>query len=252
MKLTLPVILLLYFSAIAQEKTTFYFDFNQAITNRDIALWIEANPNAHIQKIYGYTDKSGSEVYNRDLSERRALYIYERLKVAGLTMDDAGQKGFGESQSAKNHNAKDRKVVIYYAAHQVSEPIVLHTEFGRTMIMANKGDKIVLRDVYFKSGTAFIVSQSMPVLKELYTIMRDNPKLKIDLQGHICCQSTDLDKLSEKRAMEIYLYLKNNGINEKRMTYRGFGSTRPIHPLPEKSPDDMIANRRVEIEIIEK
>ena len=252
MKLTLPVLLLLCVSANAQEKFTVYFEFNQAITNQNMQHWIDENPHARIQKIYGYTDKSGDAVYNQELSERRAAYIYERLKGSTVEFDNVDQKGFGESQSSTSHNDKDRKVVVYYAAPQIYEVSAVKTEFGNKIAAAAKGDKIVLKNVYFRGGTAFILKESAPALKELYVILRDNPKLKIDLQGHICCQTTDLDNLSEKRAVEIFLYLKNNGINEKRMTFRGFGSTRPIHPLPEKSPDDMIDNRRVEIEIIDK
>ncbi|ALM50234.1 hypothetical protein AMR72_15875 [Flavobacterium psychrophilum] len=130
MKLLLPAILLLCLPANAQQQFTVYFDFNQAITNRDVSQWMAANPNARIQKIYGYTDKSGSESYNQELSERRAGYIYERLKGAGIVLDDVEQKGFGESQSTKNRNANDRKVVVYYTSPQISEPMVLRTDLA--------------------------------------------------------------------------------------------------------------------------
>lgn len=252
MKLILPAILLLCFQANAQQQFTVYFDFNQAVTNREVSQWMVANTNARIQKIYGYTDKSGSESYNQELSERRAGYIYERLKGAGIILDDVEQKGFGESQSTKNRNADDRKVVVYYTSPQISEPMVLRTDFGNKMITANRGDKVVLRGVHFRGGTAYILKESGSVLNELYLIMRDNPKLKIDIQGHICCEPDDIDNLSEKRAVEIFLYLKNNGIKEDRMAVKGFGSTRPVYKLPEKNQNEMQANRRVEIEIVEK
>ena len=52
------------------------------------------------------------------------------------------------------------------------------------------------------------------------------------------------------RAKAINNFLVANGINEKRLTYKGFGSTQPIFPLPEKDEGQRSANRRVEIMIV--
>jgi flagellar motor protein MotB len=46
--------------------------------------------------------------------------------------------------------------------------------------------------------------------------------------------------------------LIQNGINRKRISYKGYGNTRPVHPIPEKSPEEEEDNRRVEIMIVEK
>lgn len=54
------------------------------------------------------------------------------------------------------------------------------------------------------------------------------------------------------RIKTVFDYLVNNGIDEMRLHYRSFGSTRPIYPLPEKNEQEHIANRRVEIEILAK
>ena len=35
------------------------------------------------------------------------------------------------------------------------------------------------------------------------------------------------------------------------MTYKGYGVSRPVHPIPEKSPEEEDDNRRVEILIVE-
>ena len=82
--------------------------------------------------------------------------------------------------------------------------------------------------------------------------MQDNPKLKIEIQGHICCQLTnDLQALSVARAKAVYNFLVSNQINRKRLSFKGFGTTNPIHPIPEKSEKEEQENRRVEIVILE-
>lgn len=81
--------------------------------------------------------------------------------------------------------------------------------------------------------------------------MQTNENMRIEIHGHICCKDDDIGNLSVLRAMAIYNYLSVKGIDEKRMRYKGFGSKRPIHPLPEKTETQRIANRRVEIVILE-
>ena len=96
-----------------------------------------------------------------------------------------------------------------------------------------------------------MVPGSRAVLSELLVIMRNRPKLKIDIQGHICCQEQEVANISEKRAKAVYDFLVRNGIDKSRLSYQGFQSSRPVYPLPEKNDEERDANRRVEIEIIE-
>ena len=82
--------------------------------------------------------------------------------------------------------------------------------------------------------------------------MNDNPKLKIEIQGHICCKlPNQIDAVSTARARAIYNFLIANKVNRKRLSFKGFGATRPIHPIPEKSTQEEEDNRRVEIMIVE-
>jgi outer membrane protein OmpA-like peptidoglycan-associated protein len=80
--------------------------------------------------------------------------------------------------------------------------------------------------------------------------MQQNPLLKIDIQGHVCCVKSDRQDLSTQRAKAIYKFLEMKGIPKSRMSYRGLGSTQPLYALPEKTEEERAANRRVEIEIV--
>ena len=57
-------------------------------------------------------------------------------------------------------------------------------------------------------------------------------------------------KISEKRAKTVYNFLIKNRINKNRLSYTSFGNTKPIYPIPEKTEEERIANRRVEVEIV--
>ena len=83
--------------------------------------------------------------------------------------------------------------------------------------------------------------------------MVDNPTLKIEIQGHICCKRPDEPEvISTARARAVYNYLIRNNIDRTRMSFKGYGVSRPIHPIPEKNALEEDDNRRVEILVKEK
>ena len=83
-------------------------------------------------------------------------------------------------------------------------------------------------------------------------MMQNNPNVKIDIQGHLCCQFTNRMKhVSTDRALAVYDFLVKNKIKSNRLKYKGYGVKKPIHPIPEKSPTQEAENRRVEIKILQ-
>lgn len=121
----------------------------------------------------------------------------------------------------------------------------------RQVKKAKVGDKIRLENLNFIGGTAKLVPESEPVLEGLLKVMRNFPDLKIDIQGHICCDKYKDHELSRQRAKMVYEYLRKGGIDKSRISYHNFGGSRPIYIIPEASEAQREINRRVEIEIIE-
>lgn len=120
----------------------------------------------------------------------------------------------------------------------------------------NKGDELILEGLNFYPGSHRTLPEAKPVLKKLLQRLQDNPTLNVEIQGHVCCASKPnedgLDdetgdfKLSWNRAQYVRDYLIQNGIAESRISFRGFAMTRPL-VFPEKTIQDQIKNRRVEI-----
>ena len=80
----------------------------------------------------------------------------------------------------------------------------------------------------------------------------NNPALKIDIYGHTDNFGDEEYnyKLSEKRALAVYDYLVDKGIDPSRLSCKGFGSDVPI--AGNESEDERGKNRRVEFKIREK
>jgi outer membrane protein OmpA-like peptidoglycan-associated protein len=121
----------------------------------------------------------------------------------------------------------------------------------RKVNTAKAGEKLTIQNLEFQLNTFAVVPQSRARLFELLLVMQNNPDLKIEIHGHLCCQPVDRVDLSTKRAKAVYGFLVANDIDKTRLSYKGFGSTQPIYALPEKNDAERAANRRVEILIVE-
>lgn len=251
-----------FISCLIQAQThTVYFDFDideaNATSEASLDKWMDEHKDAYVYKVYGYADSTGYAIYNVDLSQRRAAYVMEKLKEANIAIADSVDiEGFGEDFKQDPVAEKNRKVEIYYSrpAPKKAEPVEIPkkpTEFTRLVEKSKVGDKLRLPNLYFYNYSSVIVPSSEPILRELLEIMKSNPKLRIDIQGHICCQKVETGDISGKRARAVYYFLIKNGISKDRLSYQSFKSSRPIYPLPEKNDEERDANRRVEIEIIE-
>jgi outer membrane protein OmpA-like peptidoglycan-associated protein len=148
------------------------------------------------------------------------------------------EKRYPEKISVKNPNG-------------TSSEYKLDVGFMKKIDEAKAGEKLKIENLNFQINTFAVMPESRGKMYELLIVMQDNPALKIDIQGHLCCMPVDRVDLSTQRAKAIYNFLVANEIEKKRLSYKGFGSTQPIYPLPEKTEAERAANRRVEILIVE-
>ncbi len=63
-------------------------------------------------RVEGHTDSKGSEEYNQNLSERRALAVKNSLVQRGVAPERMQTVGFGESQPISSEDAMNRRVSI--------------------------------------------------------------------------------------------------------------------------------------------
>ena len=114
------------------------------------------------------------------------------------------------------------------------------------------GDIIRLLKINFYLNSDEVLPDAYDEINELYEVLVENTTLKIEIQGHICCNFIENGlELSRFRASFIVDYLVSLGIAPDRLSYSGFGNSKPIFPIPEKNEKERIENRRVEILIID-
>ena len=252
--------------------------------------WILENKTSKIVSITGSTDEIGSLGYNDTLSKKRVNFIYSKVIGKLKIREDFKTISLGEKGATSDNNAENRKAVIHYLLekdlpleeeilgimkNEIKEeqpkPEIVYPEklvfenpngtksefkldraFMKKVGEAKSGEKLIIENLNFVINTFAVVNESRGKLYELLLVLQKNPSLKIEIQGHICCIPDDRTDLSTQRAKALYKFLLNQNISKDRLSYKGFGSSQPIHALPEKNEQERAANRRVEILIVNK
>lgn len=105
----------------------------------------------------------------------------------------------------------------------------------------------ILSGVNFDLDSAVVRPDAKDVLQSDIRILRDNPEIRVEVQGHTCdLGEADYNRdLSARRAQAIKDYLVSQGIAADRLTPRGYGEDRPR--FPNDSEANRAKNRRVEL-----
>lgn len=262
---------ILLFSAYsyAQEFShNVYFDTDKYtvtdIEEKKFNVFISKLDTVSIDKItiYGFCDDRGTEPYNLWLSKKRAKrvkwhFLDNEFSEELITIIDG--KGEVALDSLKRKDVFstrkiNRRVEILVKTRELTKgkdsleiPTAQELLQGELKI----GDKVRLKNIYFKTGYSTIVPESIPTLKEVAKILVEREDIYFTVQGHVCCthdtydavdRKTNKRNLSVARAKFIYTYLLKQGVDKKRMKYVGL---RRKYPLG----GDQKFDRRVEIEI---
>jgi outer membrane protein OmpA-like peptidoglycan-associated protein len=110
-----------------------------------------------------------------------------------------------------------------------------------------KGEKLVLKGVFFKTNSAELTPESLPTLDKLAEQLTTFPEVKLEVQGHTdnVGPAAKNKKLSAKRAESVVAYLVSKGIAKDRLKAFGYGPEKPMGD--NKTEEGRAQNRRVEL-----
>jgi OOP family OmpA-OmpF porin len=105
----------------------------------------------------------------------------------------------------------------------------------------------VLRNLHFDLDKSEIKPESYPVLDEAVKVLKENPGLRVEIEGHTDSQGSAAynQGLSERRADAVMRYMTGKGIDSSRLSTKGFGLTRPV--ADNATAEGRALNRRVEL-----
>ena len=107
----------------------------------------------------------------------------------------------------------------------------------------------IKQTVYFDTNKTRIKPVSYSLLNEVAQALKDNPKISIQVEGHTDSRGRNAKnlRLSQGRAESVRTYLAAQGVEESRMSAKGFGEEIPLSDNRTSAGREQ--NRRVEFVI---
>ena len=130
------------------------------------------------------------------------------------------------------------------------EPAVVEEVKEEVVVVAVR-EKIVLRGINFDFDKSDIKPEFVPVLDEAVEILKENPDIKVIIEGHTDWTGTEKYNLglSERRAASVCNYLVEKGISQNILEPIGYGEADPI--ADNHTPEGRSMNRRVVFKILD-
>ncbi|NJO89857.1 MAG: OmpA family protein, partial [Chloroflexia bacterium] len=121
-------------------------------------------------------------------------------------------------------------------------PTTVDFKIGRI----EKGIPVRLQNVNFEYGSHKLNEISKSNVNQLIEFMKENEDIKIMLHGHTDNRGTPEfnQALSELRVQSVRNYMRQQGIDSGRISYKGFGEKKPL--AINSTPEGREINRRVE------
>ncbi|MBN1625699.1 MAG: OmpA family protein [Deltaproteobacteria bacterium] len=183
------------------------------------------------------------ENYRAAAEEKGGRVVYEDVSQMVITIprDDGGVTWLMVSGSA---NLGQQDLIIID-----EEPFKKLLTFGPAEMKAalDAEGRVQLNDILFDLDKATLQPESTKQLQDVVTLLKENPDLKLEVQGHTDNQG-DEDynlKLSQRRAETVVAYLGLFGIDSARLTPKGFGESTPV--VSNDTEEGRAKNRRVEL-----
>ncbi len=189
------------------------------------------HPDAVIE-IGGYTDSTGSAVFNQKLSENRAMSVRNYMVLKGITPDRLRAIGFGETNFvATNDTAEGRQ------------------QNRRVEFKFLGQDAVGLPVLHFKLGKSELTDASMNNLNEIAEKLKARPNVRVEISAYTDSSGTANlnERLSLKRAGMVKDMLVAKGVAPENLKPVGRGATNYLTTNATQEGREM--NRRVEFTI---
>lgn len=168
--------------------------------------------NAKVEINYTESMQKEEVAVNNDDGTYAAIVKIERNQNVTLSVEGQGLAFNSRIVSRKDNPA----------------PVV--TKLNMQTAEIKEGEAFVINDINYATNSADIAEESKMILDAFAGYLQRNPSFEIEISGHTDNIGDDKANLalSAERAFEVMNYLASKGVNGKRMTYKGYGETKPI------------------------
>ncbi len=121
---------------------------------------------------------------------------------------------------------------------------------GLSRAEITKGQIIKISSLSFRMNDSTITQSAATSLDNIYNFLKENKEIVIEVGGHTSglCDDFYCNQLSTARAKAVTSYLQQKGIQQRRLSYKGYGKSKPI--ASNNTTGGRRKNQRVEIKIL--
>lgn len=177
----------------------------------------------------GCPDSDGDGINDKD---DKCPYVAGTTDHDGCPIPDRDNDGFNDSED----RCPDQYSKTNGGCPEIRKEVI------------NKVQKAA-KAIFFETGKATIRKVSYKQLDAVAAVLKDDPTLYADIEGHTDNTGSDErnTELSQQRAEAVVNYLVGKGIPADRLTAKGYGPTQPV--ATNATAAGRAQNRRTEIEL---
>lgn len=197
---------------------------------------------------------------------------YQPIETPTLTITkDGGQSETIELQTGETYRKDLEPGTLYqvqaskdnYYANDKTVSTKKYTPQSGTVVISDTilmckvavGSICQIENIYYDYDKWNIREDAKPALNQLLKLLKQYPKMTIQLNSHTDCRGSDGYNmtLSKRRAQSVIKYLGTRGIKMNRMKAKGYGETMPVikcNPCESCSEEQQQKNRRTEFQIL--
>lgn len=135
---------------------------------------------------------------------------------------------------------------------QAPEPALVYRELDANLALVPLavGNLVRLNGVYFSANKSFLLKESQVELDVVAQYLRANPGLLVEVGGHTNGLPPEAFclELSEARAKAVVQYLRERGVKQEQLQWKGYGKTLPIGD--NATLEGRKQNQRVELKLL--
>jgi len=186
--------------------------------------------------------------YQNAVKQIGGTVLYERLPKEG----DGGETTLKVTTGGKDVWVK---VIpdIFGAPTQSYQLVITEVASMAQVVSANEllqelnKNGFVALYINFDTGKAELKQDGVAAVKEIATLMKSNPTLKLSVEGHTdnVGDAASNRKLSEARAKSVTTAIVASGVEAARLSAAGFGQDKPV--ADNRTEEGRAKNRRVEL-----
>lgn len=121
-----------------------------------------------------------------------------------------------------------------------------------TDFQAKLNQMIAGKIVEFDTSSDVLTDKGKAVLDEMVKVLGDAPGIPVEIGGHTDSRGNPAtnDNLSQRRARTCLRYLADKGVDARRLSAKGFGSSKPI--ADNNTTEGQQRNRRIEFTVLKE